>query len=1123
MDVGGWLNALGLGRYAKAFAENDIDADAVDALTSDDLKELGVSSLGHRKKLLAAIAERRQRIAGPGRPSRPVTRPQTIKSEAERRQLTVMFVDLVGSTELSVSFDPEDLSDILRRFQSTVANEIRRYDGHIAKYMGDGVLIYFGYPTAHEDDAERAVRAGLGVTAAVNALDVPLRDNLAARVGIATGPVVVGELVGEGASQEEAVVGETPNLAARLEAVAGSGSVVISDLTRDLLGGLFELEDLGQHQLKGFGNPIRAWRVLRPLSVVSRFQAIRGEKLSRLLGREKELSILDDAWESAGHGNGRTILLSGEAGIGKSRVVQALIETIKDAPHFQLLFQCSPHHVNTALWPFADQLERTACISDDDSAAVKLDKLDDLVRQASGPVETSVPLFASMLSIPGDDRYPPLQVSPQRRMQLTRAAIQEQIKGLAERQPVLLVFEDVHWADPTSIELLKQIADMLPETRVLAVVTARPEFAPPWDIGTIATTCELRPLQSSDCKMLVREMSDKADLPSIVIEQIVGKTDGVPLYVEELTRTVLETAAPHNRNGQAAGEVNWQSVAVPNTLQDSLMARLDRLASVKDVAQIGATVGREFDHRILSAVAPLSDAPLNDALEELIDAGIVRREGTPPAATYVFKHALLRDAAYASLLRSRRTELHSQIAAALRQEIPAIVERAPEILAHHFALADEPADAAKYWYEAGSKALAQAACAEALGHFDNGLQAVDGILDGDARIEWELRIQALRGAALLMSKGHSADETGRAYARALELCEDLGRSEHLVPALYGVFAYHLLRSEYTAAVAVGERMLTFADEHHDPFARMMARRTIGPTRVYLGQFERARADIEEALQMYDEARDAPFADAYGQDHKTVILAYRALVLLQLGFPDQALEAAKLGLDHAEKIKHAFSTVYAVLFLCLVHTFTSRFEDALEESTRLSQLASRHGFQLFQPYAKGLHGYAIGGLGDATGGAAELRQCIAMLRGARVGLYLVPLLVMLARTMTRLEEAGDAELLLDEAATIADETGEHWFDAEIEVVRGDLALISFPEGTLDRTKSAESSYRKALEIARRQAGKAWQLRAAVSLAQLWRAQGKAVEARDLLSPVYGGFTEGFDTPDLKRAKAILAGL
>jgi class 3 adenylate cyclase len=711
MDIAVWLRDLGLQQYEALFRENDIDAEVLSDLTDADLEKIGVS-LGHRKRLLKAVAA----LASPAAAHPAVTPIPPVADGAERRQLTVMFSDLAGSTALSARLDPEDMREVIRAYQDACSGAVARYDGFVAKFMGDGVLAYFGFPRAHEEDAERAVRAGLDIAAVVAKLETRANEKLEVRIGIATGIVVVGDLVGQGSAQEQAVVGETPNLAARLQALAEPGAVVIAESTRRLLGGAFELEPLGPRALKGFDAPVPAWAVLREAENVSRFEASRSQHLTAFVGREHEVALLLDRWREASDGEGQVALISGEAGIGKSRVLTTLSERIGDEPHVRVRYQCSPHHVNDAFYPITSQIWHGARFVSGEPAAARLDKLDAMIARSGLEEKDIAPLVAGLLSIPVEGRYPPLEMAPAEQKERTIVALIALFAGLTKDAPVLALLEDAHWIDPTSLDVFSRLIDRLPGLRALLVVTFRPEFAAPWVGRAHVASLQLSRFSRRQATAMIDRVTGAKALPAEVLEQIVTKTDGVPLFVEELTKTVLESGMLREGDGGYVLVSALTSLAIPSTLRDSLMARLDRLAPVKETAQVAAAIGREFSYLLLEAVTPIQGAELQDALAQLMAAELIHGRGTPPEATYVFKHALVQDTAYGSLLRSRRQRIHADIARALEEKFADQVDAAPAVIARHYAEAGLDEQAARYWLKAAELALSRSAYRELTGN-----------------------------------------------------------------------------------------------------------------------------------------------------------------------------------------------------------------------------------------------------------------------------------------------------------------------------------------------------------------------------------------------------------------------
>ena len=764
-NVADWLHGLGLEQYAPAFAANDIDGEVLAELTADDLIGLGITSIGHRRKLLAAIA-----ALGP-QARQPLPEPMpAVSAEAERRQLTVMFCDLVGSTPLSTRFDPEDLREIVGAYHRCVADTVARVGGFVAKYMGDGVLIYFGYPEAHEDDAERAARAGLAVIDAVGGLTTP--EPLNVRIGIATGLVVVGDLIGAGAAQERGVVGETPNLAARLLALARPGKLVIADNTRRQIGALFDIEDLGLQALAGFGEPQQVWRVSGESGVLSRFEALRSEA-TPLVGRDEELDLLLRRWQQAKAGEGRAVLISGEAGIGKSRLTAALSERIKDEPHTRVRYFCSPHHQDSALYPFIAQLEHAAGFARDDTPEEKLARLKKLLTPAA-PGDDETALLAELLSLP--NAAAELNLSPQRKREMLFEALLHQLEALSQDRPVLMVFEDAHWIDPTSHELLDLTVDRVRRLPVLLVITFRPEFQPPWGGRSHVTSLALNRLGERDGEALVHTLAGNAGLTAEIVAEIVERTDGVPLFVEELTKAVLESAAQDARVTAVLRMASQAAQAVPATLHASLMARLDRLGpGPKETAQIGAVLGREFAYELIEPVAQRPERELQAALGQLSDAGLLFCRGVAPHASYLFKHALVQDAAYGALLRGRRQELHGRVAAALETHFAVLVERQPELLAHHLTAAGNTERAVGQWLKAGKHAAARLAYLEAIAHFERGLGLLHSLPETPLRNGREIELQLALGLCLLTARGAVAAKPP--YTRANELTERSGEPQ----------------------------------------------------------------------------------------------------------------------------------------------------------------------------------------------------------------------------------------------------------------------------------------------------------------------------------------------------------
>jgi class 3 adenylate cyclase len=889
MDVAAWLKGLGLERYAAAFRDNEIDWPVLPSLTADDLKEIGIAAVGHRRRLVEAIAALRLPAAPPS------------FEGAERRQLTVMFCDLVGSTALSASLDPEDLRAVIAAYHQAVGTTVAGFDGFVAKYMGDGVLIYFGYPRAHEDDAERAVRAGLGVIDAIGRLDVG-PATLQARIGIATGQVVVGDLIGEGPAQEHAVVGETPNLAARLQALAEPNAVVIAAGTRRLLGDLFECRDLGAVEVKGIAAPVPAWQVLRASGVASRFEALRGPPLTPLIGRDEEIDLLLRRWARAKAGDGQIVLVSGEPGLGKSRLAAALAERLRGEPHFRLRYFCSPYHQDSALYPFIDQIGRASGFARDDVPAVRLKKLEALLALAAPPDE-DVALLADLMSLPASARHPLPNLSPQRKKERTLAALIKQLEGLAQRQPVLMIFEDAHWIDPTSRELLDLMVERVRSEPVLLIVTFRPEFQPPWTGQPQVTMLALNRLDRRDRTALVEEIAGGKALPGEVVVQIADRTDGVPLFVEELTKSVIESGLLREESDRYVLDRALPPFAIPTTLHDSLMARLDRLAQVRLVVQIGAAIGREFSYALLRIVSPLPDDELQAALGRLVAAELVFQRGAPLEAVYSFKHALVQDAAHGSLLRNARQQLHAQIAVALETHSPEITDSQPELLAQHYAEAGLVEKSVACWERAGRRSAARSAMAEAAAQLEKGLDQLALLPDSPERRRRELEFCSALGAVLVSAKGLGAPETGQAYARARELWEQLGSPSEFLGIPYGQSFYHAFRGELDRAQSLAEDILRLGHQRNDAAGVVLGHLSSARCLLYRGKFGQSKSHLEAGLALHDPTAHRSLVDQTGIHPQVYLQGFLAIVLFCLGYPDQAFARSNAAIAESRRLAH----------------------------------------------------------------------------------------------------------------------------------------------------------------------------------------------------------------------------
>ncbi len=1123
IDIINWLRGLGLERYASAFHDNEIDAEVLRELTADDLKELGVNLVGHRRKLLAAIAALRPDLPSSGAPIAPTELVQAGQDagigagEAERRQLTVMFCDLVGSTALSTRLDPEDLRTVIGAYHLCVAAVIERAGGFVARYMGDGVLAYFGYPRADEHDAERAVRAGLQLVEAVAGLDTVAAPPLQVRIGIATGLVVVGDLIGEGAAQEQAVVGETPNLAARLQALAEPGAVVIAPSTRRLTGGLFEYADLGTVELKGLSPPVTAARVVRGSAVESRFEALHGRELTPLVGRDEELALLQRRWQQAKAGEGRVVVLIGEPGIGKSRLAQAMLGQLAGEPHTRLRYFCSPHHQASALYPVVTQLEHAAGFSREDMPEARLAKLEALLALSDAGAE-EIGFIAERMSIPTGDKYPLPDLTSQRRKEKTLEALLAQLARLAARQPVLMLFEDAHWSDPTSLELLTLTVARASTLPLLVLVTARPEFTPPWPAEAHVTMQALARLGRRDGMTLVERSAGGKALPAEILEQILARTDGVPLFLEELTKTIIESGVLREEDGRYALDGALPPLAIPTTLHNSLMARLDRLAPLREVAQIGATIGREFSYRLLSAVAHQPDDRLKEALDRLVRSEMVFGRGEVPEAVYSFKHALVQEAAYASLLLERRGRLHARIAQALEGGFPEVAETQPELVAHHYATAGLGGPAIAYYRRAAERAMAVSANADAIAHLTKGLELIASLPESSERISLEIDFRLALGTPLTATQGWGSVETQAAYTRARELCAGAGETPELFRSLVGLSVYHAMQADMETASELSQQLFNRAAKLGSGEFRLLAELAACTTCFWSGRYASVPSHAARVRVLYDPERHRG-PKIFMTDPAMMALTIELLALWCLGYPECASERGLAALSMAQTAAHPFSLCSALRWEAVLRIQRREPELMAARTKALLMVAREQGFAWDCAMGSMLE---IWHDASVTGQCADdrieaFRSALAEHRkiGIRVNLGLWH--VLFAECLEKQGNTDEARTALEAAVVHVERRGSdaHW-EPEVYRLMGDLLLRRSPSAP----DKAEASYRRAIERARSQEAKSWELRAATSLAQLWRDQGKPAAARGLLAPVYGWFTEGFDTADLKDVKALL---
>jgi class 3 adenylate cyclase/tetratricopeptide (TPR) repeat protein len=1099
-----WLEQHGLGKYAQVFAENEIELGDLAELTDDDLQGLGLP-LGPRRRLYKALRTNELAVSAEDAPV------STPTGEAERRQLTVMFADLVGSTELSQTLDPEDLREVNRAYQDVAKGAIEKYDGFVARYMGDGVLAYFGFPQAHEDDAERAVRAGLELAGSVSRLEGFTK--LAVRVGIATGTVVVGDTIGEGASQESAVVGETPNLAARLQGIAEPNTVVLSAATRDLVMGRFELEALGARPLKGIAEPVSAYRA-DEVREVSRFEAASERGLTPLVGRNEELSMLLRRWSLAMEGEGQVVLVGGEPGIGKSRMTDALRQQIQAEPHRQLRYQCSPYHLNSAFYPIIDHLERAAGFVSSDPDCAKLEKLEALPGLCEKVLTVETALLASLLSLP-IDRYPALEMTPQRQRTETIAVLLKQVEALARSAPVFMVFEDIHWLDPSTHELLDATVDQVSGLPVLVVLTHRPDFNPSWLDHRHVTQLSLSRLGRRDSQAMVARVAGARVLPEAVLEQIAEKTDGIPLFVEEVAKTLLESQHPPSGREAEMRREPSSTWVIPASLHDSLMARLDRLAEAKEVAQLASVLGRSFRQELLAVVSQLAEPALVRALDKLVAAGLLFRRGLEPDITYEFKHALVQDAAYGSLLRANRQLFHERVASALNDQFPERVTSEPELLAYHYTRADLPERAIPAWQQAAEAAIQRSAMLEASSHLQQGLQLVERLPKDVHRDRLELSLQSSLGPTIRATMGPSTLEAGEAFGRAYTLSREIGETQNRFRILFGLFYYDWGGGRLDTARGHAEELMHLAELEPTDEHFLVANSALGVLMWNIGQNEAAKVHLEDAVAIYDPDVHGRLVSTYGSEFGVLTHRYLGYTSLSLGFPDQALQHAEYAVTLARTQHNPVSLCYALAGGCVTLKLRRDPEYTLRWADECKAIALEQGYPTWSTYAEMSRGWARAQLGQIDEGIAEFERGIQGFQSAGIDIWRPMLRALLAELYIMGGDSKEAvHLCTEELARVTGKGEQNQFESLLRITLGDALMAQ------SHRAAAEKSCEAAAELAAEQNARYWELRAGIRVARHWREQGKGREAHDLLSCIYNWFTEGFDTPDLEDAKALL---
>ena len=1111
------LQALGLEQYVEAFRAADVDLDVLRLLTEDDLREIGLS-LGHRRKLLAAIAE--GRLAPPPAPMAVTDQLRPPKpghtGEQERRQVTVMLCDLVGSTELTQRLDPEEMGRIIRQFQDSTAGAISRFDGFVDRFMGDAVLAFFGYPRAHEDAAERAVRAALAIVDGIGAIAGPDGQAMSVRIAISSGAAFFGEIVEHGGAREPIVTGEVVNLAARMQQIAPVNGIVIAPQTRRMLRELFELADLGLHDFKGIGRPILVWRVVGERLAGTRFEAVHGRTLAPMVGRDAEIAMLKDRWQSARAGEGQAVLLSGEAGMGKSRIAQMLRDHVADETHVSIRYQCSPFHRNSALYPAIAQLRHATRINPNAPPEARLQKLEALVGLDTPGAAEAVALLAELLSIPADPRYKPPDLPPDQRKRRTLDVLLGQLLALARNQPVLLLVEDAHWVDPTTQELLSQTIVNIQNAALLMLVTYRPEFEPGWANLSHVTTLALSGLPRRQAMAIVTYLTGGKPLPPELLDQILAKTDGIPLFVEELAKAILELGVLRDAGDRYELISPLPTLAIPDTLQDSLLARLDSHPTTKELAQIGSVIGREFAFSHLSALATLKGEPLNAAIRELLRADLVHQRGPAHRATYVFKHALIQDAAYSTLVMARRQQLHGQCATILVELSPDLAELQPELLAHHYTQAGKAEEAIGHWLKAGRRAIERSANSEAIAHLRQGIALVPGIYNPDLRSRLELRLQVELGVPLIATDGYAAPATLAAWERAGVLAEQRGEHRLLIRSLYGLWAGRTSMGETRTALGLASRILQLGLQLGDDGITLVGHRAHALNVFLMGDLAAARAELEGVLAAYNPERHAELRFEFGQDMRVAATAILSTILSVQGYQNQALRMSAENVECAAALAHTNSLAYALSFgACMVAMVCGDAATTLQFAERLIALATRNHLFLWTAYGEAFKGWALAQQGDAD---EAVRLLGGALQGvARAGAALSePLIVgVMGAALSCAGQHEDALASMSAAVAAAERREELWCLPE---------LLRLKAQVVSRLGGDEAPHllESALGFSGKRGMHSWTLRVACDLAALMRSDGRFDEADALLRSALDSFPEASDAPDRQQALAHLTG-
>lgn len=1037
--------------------------------------------------------------------------------KAERRHLTVLFADIAGSTTLAERLDPEDLRELYARYQLVCTQALQRYEGHLAQYLGDGVLAYFGYPAAHEDDAARGVRAALDILAGIAAMATG-ESRMQVRIGIHTGLVVVGD-IGAGIRREQLALGETPNIAARLQSEAQPDSIVISEATRELLAGQFVLEDLGPRTLKGLSRPMQVFRVIGNTRAPSRFHAMTSAHgLTAFVGRCRELGRIRQAWQLTAEGHGCTLLLRGPAGIGKSRLLEAAEEVASSIATTVFEAQCSPYQLNSPLFPILEMIERRAGIEEGMAVAGKLDRLEEFAAGRGVPLDEAVSALAGLFSIPTQGRYSEIEMPPPKRLQWMIGVLANLLLHSVDGAPVLLLVEDLHWADPSTLDLLAEIVQRQEDLPIMMVCTTRPEFSATWLNHPRCTEILVEALPPEDTRTLVARVVGPKPLPLPLFEEVVSRTAGIPLFVEAVTRTIIDAGILRELDDRYELTGPVPPGLIPATVQDSLMGRIDRLGSDRVIAQLAATIGRESSFELLQDVLGKPTESLAAALIRLVELEIVLENGVPPSSTYTFRHALIQDAAYESLLRTTRQEFHGKIAEALVNRFPDMAETKPELLARHYEGAGRSTEAIAGWMKAGQKAQEHSALRECSAYLQKAIALLETLPEDDPnRLGPEMEAQLALSTALMSTIGWGSREAETACIRARDLCEKLGNTKGLLGALWGLWTVYLLHGTIGPSFDAATRVLALASASGDPALQIAARQGIGYSTYFLGLFPQAREHALEALALYHPQRDRDLVTSFQIPMSFACGNFLMMSLWFMGYPEQAEKARIHAWAIIEALNIPACTVYALACAMMIH-YARRDRETIEQSSeRLCQMATEGGYLLWAAQGRIYRGWVLAMKGDAEAGIAEMNAGLESYRMTGSNLMTPQFCLMMAEAQLRAGRPGDALAALSRGLRYAAESQEHVHEPELHRLRGEIMMAQ------GAGAAAESSLRRAIECAQEQNAKMLELRAALVLAKLRQKQGRDAEAAALLQPLEAWFEERRDVPEFDEARALLRSL